>query len=106
MSHNFLFDTYKFIDERLEGLTQDLVDVNAGSMDRQYAAGRVDALCEVERFLDSNIKQMLPKRLKRNIPRTSRVCSDMSRGVGSRALKTEQGLKVVKCLDKLGNPIV
>ena len=75
MSHNFLFDTYEFIEERLEDIKQELLNNGADSISMQYAAGRIDALCVIERFLNMNIKPKLPKRLRRNIPGKNLVCT-------------------------------
>ena len=50
MSHNFLFETYKFIEDRLEHINQELVKNSVDNTNRQYVAGRIDALCEIESF--------------------------------------------------------
>jgi len=75
MSHNFLFETYKFIDDRLEHINQELVKNAVGNTNRQYVAGRIDALCEIESFLERNIKPKLPKRLRLNFSSKNTVCS-------------------------------
>ena len=75
MSHNFLFETYKFIDDRLEHIHQELEENAVGNTNRQYFAGRIDALCEIERFLERNIKPKLPKRLRQNFSIKNRICS-------------------------------
>jgi len=73
MSHNFLFDTYDFLDQQLEDIKQELSNNTADNRSRQYASGRMDALCEVESFLDMFIKPKLPKRLQRNVSR--KICT-------------------------------
>jgi len=75
MSHNFLFETYKFIDDRLEHIHQERVESTVDNTNRQYAAGRIDALCEIERFLERKIKPKLPKRLRLNFSSKNSVCS-------------------------------
>ena len=66
MSHTYLLDTYKFIEKRQEEIGARLVD--AGDDDwkaRQYAAGQIQALCNLERFLRANYDAKLPRRLLR-----------------------------------------
>ena len=75
MSHNFLFETYKFIDDRLEHINQELVKNAVDNTNRQYVAGRIDGLCAIESFLERNIKPKLPKRLRQNFSSKNRVCS-------------------------------
>jgi len=74
MSHNYLFETYKFIDSRLEHMNQELVKNAVDNTSRQYVAGRMDALCEIESFLERYIKPKLPKRLRQNFSGKNRVC--------------------------------
>ena len=66
MSHNFLFDTYDFLDRQMEDIKQELSKSTADNRSRQYATGRMDALCDVQNFLDTFLKPKLPKRLQRN----------------------------------------
>ena len=75
MSHNFLFETYEFINDRLEHINRELVKNAVDNTNRQYIAGRIDALCEIESFLERNIKPKLPKRLRQNFSSKNRVCS-------------------------------
>ena len=75
MSHNFFFETYKFIDDRLEHISQELVKTAGDNINRQYVAGRIDGLCEIESFLERKIKPKLPKRLRLNFSSKNRVCS-------------------------------
>jgi len=75
MSHNFLFETYKFIDNRWEHLNQELVKNAVDNTNRQYVAGRIDALCEIERFLERTLKPKLPKRLRQHFSSKKRACS-------------------------------
>jgi hypothetical protein len=65
MSHTYLLDTYKFIERRQEEIGRRMV--NAGDDDwksRHYAAGRIQALCDLERFLRTNFDAKLPRRLR------------------------------------------
>ena len=75
MSHNFLFETYKFIDDRLDHINQELKKNDVSSTKRQYFAGRIDALCEIESFLEKNLKPKLPKRLRQNFSGKNRICA-------------------------------
>lgn len=66
MSHTFLLDTYTFIENRLNEIQRQMVA--AGSDDwkaRQYAAGQIQALRDLERFLSNNYDIKLPRRLLR-----------------------------------------
>ena len=72
MSHNFLFDTYDFIDQQREDIKQELSSNTTDNKRRQYSSGRMEALCEVASFIDMYIKPKLPKRLQRNISQKNR----------------------------------
>jgi hypothetical protein len=64
MSYTYLLDTYAFIEKRLGDVHRQLVD--AGDDDwkaRHYAAGQIEALCELERFLSAHYDAKLPRRL-------------------------------------------
>lgn len=67
MSHTYLLDTYAFIENRLDEIQRQMVD--AGSHDwraRQYAAGQIQGLRDLERFLSANYDVKLPRRLLRS----------------------------------------
>lgn len=64
MSYTYLLDTHAFIKERLEKVQENLInalddDWNA----RQFAAGQIEALCDLERFLSMHYGAKLPRRL-------------------------------------------
>ncbi len=66
MSYTNLLDLYDFIYKRLEDVHQALVA--AGDEDgktKQHAAGRIEALCEMERFLREYYDAKLPRRIIR-----------------------------------------
>jgi hypothetical protein len=66
MSHTYLLDTYAFIERRLEEIQRQMAA--AGHDDwktRQRAAGRIQALNDLERFLSANYDAKLPRRLAR-----------------------------------------
>jgi len=76
MSYTYLLDTYAFIQNRLADLQGQLVDAGEGDWQaRQYAAGQIEALCELERFLSAHFDAKLPRRILRR--RTgSQVCTN------------------------------
>ncbi len=64
MSYTCLLDTYAFIQNRMGDIQRQLV--GAGDDDwkaRQYAAGQIEALNELERFLSTHYDAKLPRRL-------------------------------------------
>lgn len=66
MSHTYLLDTYAFIERRLEEIQRQMTA--AGQEDwktRLGAAGRIQALNDLERFLSANYDAKLPRRLAR-----------------------------------------
>ena len=76
MSYTYLLDTYAFIQVRLGDAQRQLVD--AGESDwkaRQYAAGQIEALCELERFLSEHFDAKLPRRILRRRA-GSQVCAN------------------------------
>lgn len=74
MSHNFLFSTYDYIARRLADLEQALTRSDADEDARQYAAGRIDVLCQFERFLGENFDIKLPRRLRNKRADAPAVC--------------------------------
>jgi hypothetical protein len=65
MAHDYLLETYTYIEQRLTRAKQKLVDTRENPYDRQYASGQVKALCDFERFLIKNFNAKLPRRLRR-----------------------------------------
>lgn len=66
MSHTYLLDTYTFIERRLEEIQQQMADAGDGDWKaRQHAAGQIQALCDLERFLRVHYDAKLPRRLLR-----------------------------------------
>ena len=78
MSHNFLFNLYDYIDRRLGDLESDLVSVDADEDAGQDTAGRIDILCEVERFIGEQFEVKLPKRLRNQRSQRPTVCMRLS----------------------------
>ena len=74
MSHNFLFDTYDYIERRLAQVEQAFTRYDANDEDRQYAAGQIEVLCEFERYLCENFDLKLPKRLRAQRDTAPAVC--------------------------------
>jgi len=74
MSYTYLLDTYTFIQKRLGDVQRQLVDAADDDWkSRQYAAGQIEALCDLERFLSAHYDAKLPRRilLQRSIPQGS-----------------------------------
>jgi hypothetical protein len=70
MSHTYLLDTYAFIERRLDEIQRQLADAADGDWNtRQHAAGRIQALHDLERFLSANFDAKLPRRLARALSR-------------------------------------
>lgn len=68
MSHTYLLDTYAFIDQRLEEIQRQMADAADTDWNtRQQAAGRIQALRGLERFLSANYDAKLPRRLARTL---------------------------------------
>ena len=64
MSHNYLFDTYRYMRQRLDQIKPQLTGEDAGPTDRSYAAGQIEALCDLERFIKERYDVKLPRRLR------------------------------------------
>ena len=64
MSHNYLFDTYRFLEQRISAINPKLTGAEATPAVRSYAAGQIEALCELERFLKEHFEVKLPRRLR------------------------------------------
>ncbi len=64
MSHNFLFHTYQYLRQRLDEINLRLTGRDADSATRSYAAGQIEALCDLERFLKERYEVKLPRRLR------------------------------------------
>ena len=58
MSHNYLFDLYAYIDDRLAAVSRVSED------DAAFAAGRSDALISLHGYLESHLHRKLPRRLR------------------------------------------
>lgn len=71
MSHNYLFDTYAYINKRLDLVRQQAFSAGNNHRVRQSAAGRIEALSQFERYLSNNFDAKLPRRLARQRDRNS-----------------------------------
>lgn len=69
MSHNYLIETYNLINQRLEEFEHTMLDSKTDETARQFAAGRVQALCDIERFIRQKFQPKLPRRLKHILTR-------------------------------------
>ncbi len=68
MSHNYLFDAYQFIDQRLREHHQKLQDEpQPHDDDHCFTEGRIEALAAFQQYLSQNFNGRLPKRLYRRI---------------------------------------
>ena len=77
MSHNYLFDTYQYLQQRLDDISPRLTGADAAT--RSYASGQIDALCELERFLKEHYEGRLPRRLRKQSPPLEAICTPMPR---------------------------
>ena len=64
MSHNYLFDTYSYLEQRMSDIKPTLTGTDENRAVRSFAAGRIEALCELERFLKEHYEMKLPRRLR------------------------------------------
>jgi hypothetical protein len=64
MSHNYLFDTYAYIHQRLTEIQGGLQQADDDPYEMSYAAGQERALSDFERFLMDNFHDKLPRRLR------------------------------------------
>ncbi len=74
MSHNYFFEILNYINNQLENTHETLCKNNSENLSRQFIAGRIEALCETERFINDNFIGKLPRRLKANL-QTNNKCS-------------------------------
>ena len=74
MSHDHLLDTYDFIQQQLDDALHHLTQADADPTIKQYASGRIEALCDLERFLTHHYHAKLPRRLRSRVPLTSAIC--------------------------------
>ncbi len=72
MSHNYLFDTYAYIQQRLDETQHRLEQADDNPHGEPYAAGQVQALRDFERFLIDNFNAKLPRRLRSMVPNKGR----------------------------------
>lgn len=75
MSHNYLFDTYRFFQERLDHIKPHLTGAEEDQHSKAYAAGQIEALCDLERFLQERYEIKLPRRLRQQIQDERGVCT-------------------------------
>jgi hypothetical protein len=78
MSHNYLFDTYRYLQQRLDDITPRLTGADASLATRSYAAGQLEALCDLERFLKERYDMKLPRRLRNPKPVLEAHCKRMN----------------------------
>lgn len=72
MSHNYLLDTYDYIQQRLTEVRGRLNRAGDEAHAKPYAAGQIQALQDFERFLIDNFNAKLPRRLRNMVPRKRR----------------------------------
>ncbi|RJQ84139.1 MAG: hypothetical protein C4519_05465 [Desulfobacteraceae bacterium] len=66
MSYNYLFATYQFIEQKLADARQRLAGAKQDQENRAYHEGRIEALCDLQRFLSTHYDSRLPRRLRRS----------------------------------------
>jgi hypothetical protein len=72
MSHNYLLDTYAYIEQRLAEANRRLERADDDPHGQPYAAGQVQALHDFERFLIDNFNAKLPRRMRSMVPNKGR----------------------------------
>jgi hypothetical protein len=75
MSHNYLFDTYRYLQQRLDDIRPRLTGADASI--RSYANGQLDALCDLEQFLKEHYEGKLPRRLRKQNRPLEGICTPM-----------------------------
>ena len=73
MSHNYLLDTYHYLQQRLQEIQPNPTSEYADEHTEQYAAGQIEAICDIERFLKERYDIKLPRRM-RNQQTTNGIC--------------------------------
>jgi hypothetical protein len=63
MSHNYLFATHRFIEQRLALVTAAYEKAEEGTDEKFFSEGRLTAIKEFQEFISLNVDQKLPKRL-------------------------------------------
>ena len=63
MSHNYLFDLYNYLTQRME--TVSAVVPPADPCEKAFSTGRVDALAAIHEYLESHLHCKLPRRLQK-----------------------------------------
>jgi gamma-glutamyl-gamma-aminobutyrate hydrolase PuuD len=75
MSHDYLFDTYRYLRQRLDDIQPRLTGGDADPAARSYAAGQLEALCDLERFLKDRYEMKLPRRLRNQRTPLEGICT-------------------------------
>ena len=78
MSHNYLLDTYAYIHQRLDAARQQSTTASDDPQRKQFAEGRIETLCQFERFLSDHYDARLPRRLARQRSRMEKLCASTS----------------------------
>ena len=73
MSHSYLFDTYQYLQQRLNEIEPRLTAEDKDQQAKQYAAGQIEAICDLERFLKEHYDRKLPRRM-RQLQKPSGIC--------------------------------
>jgi hypothetical protein len=73
MSHSYLFDTYQYLQQRVNEIKPRLTSEDADQHAKQYAAGQIEAICDLERFLKEHYDRKLPRRM-RQLHKPSSIC--------------------------------
>lgn len=63
MSHNYLFATHRFIEQRLASVAAAYEKAEDGTDEKYFSEGRLMALNEFQEYISKNINPKLPKRL-------------------------------------------
>ena len=63
MSHNYLFATHRFIEQRLALVTAAYEKAEEGTDEKSFSEGRLMVLKEFQEYISLNVNPKLPKRL-------------------------------------------
>jgi len=65
MSHNYLFELYYYIENRLDAARDGSPDPGGEPPDPDFTEGRIEALEDLKTYLVENLTIKLPKRLRK-----------------------------------------
>jgi hypothetical protein len=77
MSHNYFIELSEFLKKRCQALQSEMADTMRDSPNKRLMAGRMDAIQELQHFLDEKFSAKLPGRIYRSYQKcASTITSD------------------------------